>query len=160
MNTWKRILTTISLLAMPGLLAAEPAAESKVQLDRINDHAKKVQIEAQTIAADLKGKKPDLDAVKERVNTLLTHVEAVRAEVRAYEETHGAGLDAGKKALLAKLKEKAELLHIYSAWKQKALDAEDASKNVSLLRAHAKSVAIRAKMMQETTARLAGWIDL
>ena len=140
-------LCAVVLLASP-LALADPAAFRNIIGDAAN-----IQMDAEAIVAMLKNSKFDQVQVKAESNSLSNHIAALKADVEALDGTL-QNLTAAQQKDWELAKTKVDLLQIYSNLKLIQLEADDAAKNRSSLRAHANAVAVRAGMLQRTVNRL------
>ncbi len=131
------------------------AADASATLPSIVDAAKRTHNEAREISSMLQVKNPDLDAVRGRVATLATHSNELDQLVRAAEaEMHS--LSDPQKAELVRMQNLAKLVAVFVDNKQAILNADNAQKHRTLLRAKANGIAERAELLQRSALRLKG----
>lgn len=117
-------------------------------LESITESANKTQAEAREIAAMLKVKKPDFDAVKNRMATLESHSDELTKMIEEAEPT------LGSQAEFAKVRELAKIVAVFVDNKKAMLESDDRAKNRELLRAKADGIAQRAELIRRAAQKL------
>lgn len=140
---------TIGFLAV----AAWPAAAlEKEFVDQLLQTAQNIERDASAVDQSLKPKNPDGVAVQQKISAMADDVAKLQALVKQL-EAGGASLSERDKADWQLVKDKVQLLEIFHGRKQE-LAAQDLNRNRSLIRAHAKGVALRAQRLQQTAMKL------
>jgi len=142
-------IKTIGFLA----LAALPAAALEKDFgDRILQSAQNIERDASALDQSLKPKNPDSAAVQQKISAMADDVAKLQELVKQF-ETGAASLSERDKADWLLVKEKVQLLEIFHGRKQE-LATQDLNKNRSMIRAHAKGIALRAQRLQQTAMKL------
>jgi len=145
----QNFLTAFGFLA----LAAWPAAALEKQfMDQILQSAQSIERDAAMVDQSLKKKPADSAEVRQKIGDMSADIAKLQELVKQFEST-GASLSERDQADWQLVKDKVHLLEIFHGRKQTLAD-EDVDKNRSLIRAHAKGVALRAQKLQQTAQRL------
>lgn len=145
----QKFVTAFGFLA----LAAWPAAALEKDLvDQILQSAQSIERDATQVDQSLKKKPADATEVRQKIDAMSADVIKLQDLVKQFEST-GATLSERDQADWRLVKDKVKLLEIFHGQKQ-TLASQDVNKNRSLLRAHAKGVALRAQRLQQTAQRL------
>ncbi|MBM3797255.1 MAG: hypothetical protein FJW31_25140 [Acidobacteria bacterium] len=140
---------TIGFLA----LAAWPAAAlEKDFVDQLLQSAQNIERDASAADQWLKPKNPDGAVVQQKISAMAADVVKLQELVKQF-EAGGSALSERDKADWQLVKDKVQLLEIFHSRKQD-LASQDLNKNRSLVRAHAKGVALRAQRLQQTAMKL------
>jgi len=139
-------LTGLALAAIPSV------ALEKEFVSQMMDSAKNIERDASLVSAAVRLKNLDAEDVRKKIEAMSADLAKLQELVNSYEASHPK-LSARDQQDWQALKEKVQLLEIFHGQK-KQLAAGDFSKNRGLIRAHADGVVRRAKMLQQTVARL------
>ena len=129
------------------------AAFADTRLADIRTHADEVQKRSEQIGVLLKAKQPDAQAIREGITAMGGNIENLQRLVVELTAANPQFVQRGDKDWDL-LKQKVQLLSVFHSSKGELMKAEDLKKNRSLLRAHAKGLAVRAERLQETAQRL------
>jgi len=129
------------------------SAFADTRLADIRTHAGKVQKESQQITLLLKAKQPDGQAIRNGITAMGGDIEDLQRLVAELTEANPQFVQRGEKDW-NDLKQKVQLLSIFHDAKDELMKADDMKKNRSTLRTHAKGLATRASMLQQTVQRL------
>jgi hypothetical protein len=142
------------VVALAPAWAADNSVEAKnMMLSEIGLHAQKVQQDAENITNHLNSKQPDRQFLKDKIGATADDMAKLQQLVKDFESRNFALAEWQKKDWEF-LKSKVQLLSIFYDTKKELVLAENLQKNRSMLRAHAKGVAVRAAKLQETAGRL------
>ena len=129
------------------------SAFADTRLADIRTHAGQVKKGSEQITLLLKAKQPDGQAIRDGITAMGGNIENLQRLVVEITEANPQFVQRGDKDWDL-LKQKVQLLSIFHNTKQELAKADDLKKNRSLLRAHAKGLAMRATLLQETAQRL------
>lgn len=142
------------LVALAPAWGADNPVETKNRmLSEIGFHAQKVQQDAENISQHLKAKQMDPQFLKDKVNSTADDMSKLQQLVKDL-ESRNFGLVEWQMEDWELLKTKVQLLSIFYQTKKEIVMADNPQKSKSLLRAHAKGLAVRAAKLQETASRL------
>ncbi len=145
----KTFFTAFGFLA----LAAWPAAAlEKEFVDQILQSAQSIERDAGMVDQSLSKKVADSAEVRQKIGDMSTDIAKLQELVKQFEST-GASLSERDQADWKLVKDKVQLLEIFHGRKQ-TLAGEDINKNRSMIRAHARGVALRAQKLQQTAQKL------
>ena len=123
------------------------------RLADISTHADQVKKGSEQVILLLKAKQPDAQAIRDVITTTGGDIENLQLLVVGLTEANPQFIQRGDKDWDL-LKQQVQLVSISHNAKQELTKADDLKKNRSLLRAHAKGLAMRATLLQETAQRL------
>lgn len=129
------------------------AALADTQLADIRTHASQVEKGSEQVALLLKSKQPDAQAIRDGITAIGGDIENLQRLIAELTEANPQYVQRGDKDW-DRLKTQVELLAIFHNTKDELMKADDMRKNRSLLRVHAKGLATRAEVLQETAQRL------
>jgi hypothetical protein len=134
------------------LAVCAASALEKELTDQMVQSARNIQRDASDVRLSLKSKKTGAQDVQAKLEAMSADLAKLQELVMQFDSTRTALSDRDRADWL-KIKEKVQLLEIFHGQKQK-LVAEDFARNRTLIQAHAKGVAFRAKSLEETAAKL------
>ena len=129
------------------------SAFADTRLGEIRTHAGQVQKGSEQVTLLLKAKQPDTQAVQEKIFAMGGDIGNLQRLIVEVTEANPQFVQRGDKDWDL-LKQKVQLLAIFHNTKDELMKADDMKKNRSLLRAHAKGLAARASLLQQTAQRL------
>ncbi len=132
--------------------AFSASALDKEFTDQMMKSAKNIERDAGEVRDSLKPKQFNADDVRKKIDAMSADLTKLQELVNQFESTHPS-LSAQEQADWKSVKEKVQLLEIFHNEK-KTLAAGDIEKNRTMLRAHAKGVAVRAAKLQLTLGKL------
>jgi len=142
------------LVATTTLAFAAFAAQANTNtFQNIIGDAAKIQLEAQSISAQLKAKSPDFEMVKSKSGELNKAIQSLRSDLAAF-ESQNPSLTTQQQKDWELVKTKAELLLVFSDTKNSLLENGNPQKNRSMIRAYSDGIAKRAVLLQETAKKL------
>ena len=139
------MLITCAALALPSVHQAK-------SFDSIATDAAKIQRDAEELSNNLKAKTVDEAKVKADITALGDDIIKLRKDVETIDASASSFNEVQKKDWEL-VKTKVQLLNIFYDRKAELM-SQDFRKHRSLLRAHAKGIAKRAAMLQQTASRL------
>jgi len=119
----------------------------------IRTQAGQVEKGSEQVTLLLKANQPDAQAIRDVITATGRDIENLHLLVVGLTETNPQFIQRGDKDWDL-LKQQVQLLSIFHNAKQELTKADDLRKNRSLLRSHAKGLATRAGLLQETAQRL------
>jgi len=122
-------------------------------LTDIRTHAGQVRQGSQDIGRLLNAKQPDAQGIRDGITALGVNIETLHQLVVKITEANPEFVVRGDKDW-DRLKTQIQLLGIFHGAKDELVKADDMKKNRSLLRSHAKGLATRSALLQETATRL------
>jgi hypothetical protein len=135
------------------LTALATSAFADTRLTEITTHAGQVKKGSEQVALHLKAKQPDAQAIHDGLTTMGGDIENLQRLVVELTEANPQFIQRGDKDWDL-LEQKVQLLAIFHNTKGELMKADDMKKNRSLLRAHAKGLAMRAGLLQKTAQRI------
>ena len=128
-------------------------AFADTRLGAIRTHAGQVQKGSEQITLLLKAKQPDAQAVRDGITGMGGEIANLQRLVVELTEANPQFVQRGDKDWEL-LKMQVQLLSIFHNTKDELMKADDMKKNRSTLGAHARGLAGRAELLQETAQRL------
>ena len=122
-------------------------------LTDVRTHAGQVKQASEDIGRLLKAKQPDAKGIRDGIAAMGANIETLQKLVANITEAKPEFVVRDEKEWDS-LKTQIQLLGIFHNTKDELMKADDMKKNRSLLRAHAKGLATRSAMLQETATRL------
>jgi len=149
----ERKLTQVrkTILTITALTFGLSTAAADTLLADIRSHASSLQRESQEMSKMLKAKKPDVDLLRQKLDTTSADLEKLQTLVMDVD----ANSSLNGSTDWARVKDKVQLLAIFHNAKRELLTGDQPVKQRTLLRAHAEGVAKRAALLQQTVDRLA-----
>jgi hypothetical protein len=147
-DTMKKLTYTLMTFTLAGL-----TAQADNNLEALRNHAGQVYLESMSIKQMLKQKSPDLDLIRQKVETTKEDVAKIQHLVSEVENSPSSILKSDA-AAWEEIKLRASVLAVIHDHKAALTSEEGLRKQRSALRAHVDGVAIRAVKLQELLNRM------
>ncbi len=143
-------MKNLTILTIAVGMAALPATADTQLFRGIVGDAANIESVAGTLAENLKNKRFDSSKLAVDVERLGAEIAKLRQDVETFD---ASALSGPQQADWKLVKTKVELLTIFHDRKAELMKG-DVAKNRALLRSHAKGIATRARLLQQTANRL------
>jgi len=145
--------TTHLLISALCATALSSALFANTHLTEIRTHAGKVKQGSEQMSRLLSVKQPDAQGIRDSLKAMGEDIENLHKLVVKLTEENPQFVERGDHDW-DRLKTQVQLLGIFHNTKDELMKADDMKKNRSVLRAHAKGLAVRSATLQETATRL------